>query len=1169
MPVYASIRRWISRAPLGVFLIAATALRAAPNPFEEIIRKTEPRTAAEEAKTFHLPPGFEIQLVASDPDIDKPINLAFDSKGRLWVSQSRDYPFPAAPGAQGRDKIMVLSDFAPDGRAQKIITFADGLSIPIGLYPYKNGVVAHTIPNIYFFQDTTGSGHADKREMLLGRFGFEKDTHGMTSNFRRGYDGWLYADHGFNNDSVVTASDGGSIRMNSGNTYRFKMDGSHVEQFTWGLVNPFGLMFDPMGDLFASDCETRPDYLLFRGAYYPSFGKPHDGLGFAPEVMHYMHGSTAMAGMVYYDATNFPADFRGNTLVGNVLTSRINRDSFIELGSTRTAREQPDFLATDDPWFRPVNLALGPDGAIYIADFYNRIIGHYEVPLSHPGRDRQRGRIWRVFYRPGGAPKSFDCSHSTFDELWALLDDENISVRMLATDELTDRLGAAALEPLRARLAGPASARQKVHGLWALHRVGGLTGENLQSAARDASRRVRVHSMKVLADLGDWTPANRELALAGLADRDPWVRRSAADALGRHPSFGQIRPLIAARLAAQGEDAALIHVIRMALRDHLRPDADLKRLGGDALTPKEARVVADVAPGVHSEESAAFLLGFMEGATMDRAELTQDAKYVARYISVERMDDLASFAMKHFSGDPDFQLTLLQSVIEGTAQRGTRLGPGLTRWGGELTARLLAEAVGREPLWWNRPLDDTDKPRNPWHTQPRLSADGDTGSLFLSSLPGGEQLTGVLRSQNFKIPASLSFYMAGHNGFPNRNDPPKNFVRLRLADGTLVKEETPPRHDIARRYSWDLQSYAGQEGYFEMVDADTATAYAWIAVGRWDPPVIKAPDIAPARDVERVVTAAELATRLGLAALGPDLVRALGKPHTDLEARVAIIKALAKLDPSGSAPLFKELMASTSEPTAARGQAAAALADLNTPEARANLLAALQSAPQRLQGRIALALASGKAGAEDLLNAIEAGKASPRLLREKAISERLRVSKPSEGEARVQALTSKLPAAGEERQKLIEARLARFDRTKADPLLGGKVFEKNCLVCHQLDGKGASIGPQLDGVGGRGAERLMEDVLDPSRNVDRAFRYSTVTLRDDEVISGLFRRDEGEIAIFADSTGKEIPVAKKEIKERVESQYSLMPDNFGETLPTEDFNNLISYLLTKNPRKAP
>src|SRR3984957_8883817 len=174
----------------GQILFLAGALAAGPaqadNPFADIIRKTDPKTPAEERKAFHLPPGFDIQLVASEPDIGKPINMAFDEQGRLWITQSREYPFPAPADKPARDAIKILSDFDAHGRAGKITTFADGLNIPIGIYPYKHGAIAYSIPYIYSFQDTNGDGRADKKESFLGRFGFEKDTHGMTSSFRRG-----------------------------------------------------------------------------------------------------------------------------------------------------------------------------------------------------------------------------------------------------------------------------------------------------------------------------------------------------------------------------------------------------------------------------------------------------------------------------------------------------------------------------------------------------------------------------------------------------------------------------------------------------------------------------------------------------------------------------------------------------------------------------------------------------------------------------------------------------------------------------------------------------------------------------------------------------------------------------------------------------------------------
>src|SRR6185436_15367526 len=260
-----------------------------------------------------------------------------------------------------------------------------GLNIPIGIYPYKNGCIAWSIPNIWYFEDTDGDGKADKKTPLYGPFGWERDTHGNQASFVQGFDGWIYATHGYNNNSDVRARDGSEVHMNSGNTYRMATDGSHIEQFTYGQVNPHGLCLDPMGHAYSADCHSAPIYQLIPGAYYPSFGKPDDGLGFAPTLMTHSHGSTAICGIVYIADDLWPDEFQGDVFIGNVMTSRINHDDLTYTGASTRAKEAKDLVETSDPWFRPNELQLAPDGALYIADFYNRIIGHYEVPLTHPG----------------------------------------------------------------------------------------------------------------------------------------------------------------------------------------------------------------------------------------------------------------------------------------------------------------------------------------------------------------------------------------------------------------------------------------------------------------------------------------------------------------------------------------------------------------------------------------------------------------------------------------------------------------------------------------------------------------------------------------------------------------------------------------------------------------
>src|SRR5262249_16720282 len=156
-------------------------------------------------------------------------------------------------------------------------------------------------------------------------------------------------------------------------------------------VNPFGQCFDAYGNIYTSDCHSKPITQLIRGAVYSSFGKPHDGLGFGPDIVHKYKGSTALCGLCYYAANQFPVPFLGSIVLGDVVNNRINYFTVERNGGSYTATQQADFVTTDDGWFRPVDIKLGPDGALYVADFYNRIIGHYEVPLTHPGRDRTSG----------------------------------------------------------------------------------------------------------------------------------------------------------------------------------------------------------------------------------------------------------------------------------------------------------------------------------------------------------------------------------------------------------------------------------------------------------------------------------------------------------------------------------------------------------------------------------------------------------------------------------------------------------------------------------------------------------------------------------------------------------------------------------------------------------
>jgi putative heme-binding domain-containing protein len=993
------------------FFLSTDASRAAPEP--PFIAVSGPRTPAEEKKCFHLPPGFEIELVASEPAIVKPIQMNFDDRNRLWVTQSIEYPFAAPKDRKPRDTVKILEDIHDDGVADKITTFAGGLNIPIGVLPITGGCIVYSIPNIYKLTDTKGTGHADKREILYGSIGF-RDTHGMTGSFTWGFDGWIYACHGFSNDSELKGSDGQAIKLNSGNTYRMRPDGSHVEYYTHGQVNPFGLCFDPLGNLYSADCHTQPVMALLRGGYYQSFGKPHDGLGYAPEMVRGYDRSTAIAGIVYYAADHFPPEFRDCLYFGDVVVSQVNMYRLEPHGSTFVAKLEPKFLTCDDPWFRPVDVKLGTDGALYIADFYNRIIGHYEVPLTHPGRDHTRGRIWRIVYRgPDGkgkpvAPRA-DWSKATVAELVEDLKHPNLVVRMKAANQLVER-GSEVVPAVHGVMQAEASALQRIHGLWILDRLHVLSDQALLQTSRDSDRGVRAHTMKVLAERPELPENLRKLAVTALEDGDAFVRRDAAEALGRHPQAENVAPLLALRHRAPADDTHLLHVVRMALRDQLQVAAVWPKLKIDSWSENDRRAIADAAAGAGTAEAAGYLLSYLQHFADSPDNLLRYVHHVARFGRSSTVTELLAFARGRQSEDLRNQAALFKALQQGTQERGAPLSMDARQWAEKLAPQLLASRAN-----------------------------------------------------------------------------------------------------------------------------------------------------------DQVQAGAELAGSLQMKSVEPALVRLGTNKRLPEAQRRAVIDALRAIDAKGQVKLFGEILQNAAEAMPIREHVAFVLAGTNLPAGNEELVKALAVAPARLQNTIANGLSASRQGAEKLLAAVTAGKASARLLQDGAVPRRL--EQYSNMKDTVAKLTHGLPSPDQRMQELINRRRAGFARTRTDVAAGVKLFEKSCAICHQVGGKGAKVGPNLDGVGNRGVERLLEDIIDPNRNVDQAFRSTTLALKSGQIVSGLVLREEGEVVILADNLGKEVRITKNSIDERNVSQLSPMPANLVEQIPEPEFYNLLAYLLTLRPTK--
>ncbi len=1238
---------------LPALLVAPLAAAPAPKLFTEGVRATEPLSPEEQRLKFHLPPGFKIQLVAAEPDLRKPMNMAFDSAGRLWVTESREYPFAATNAALARDTIRIFSDFDDNGRARKVTAFATNLNIPIGIYPFRSPAkspianrqsamtwkcIAWSIPNIWLFEDTDGDGVADKQEKLYGPFDFTRDTHGNQASFRRGLDGWIYATHGFNNQSRVSGTDGHEIFLPSGNVYRFRLDGSRIEHWTHGQVNPFGLTFDPLGNLYSADCHSSPIYQLLRGAHYPSFGRPHDGLGFAPTTIQHSHHSTAICGIVHISDPAWPAEFQGNLFIGNVMTSRINRDRLEWRGSTSVGHEMPDFLSTDDPWFRPVDLQFGPDGALWVADFYNRIIGHYEVPLLHPGRDRERGRIWRIVPPVGAdvrrlklladeksssAPKP----PSQLEQLGQEIFSQNSTRRSLALEELLAQpnlLNAQTYleltQSMMKTIEGDGGKMPRSAWVWFLRRYAGWDEAGLVRLLNLPIESVRVHALRAFAERGLQTAASSPSPAMGekaevnrqgppeklpvstvgspplppttfssdkgsvsmlaatctaLADPSAHVQRAAADALAANPHADNLAPLLALQKRVPVEDTHLAHVVRLALREQLRLPGAFAKLSGEPLPPADARAFAAVATSLTNAEAASFLIRHVEQHTEPADVLARYVTHAARYAPDADLPKLAARGRKQFAADLDTQAALFKAMLDGQAARragdlqspsapsspSNALRPDLLAWGTALAGQLLGNAAPTA-TWTHLPLNPAAPGRNPFAFEERTSADGQKTRL-MSSFPHGETLTGILRSPVFVLPKQLSFYLCGHDGFPGQPAGGKSFVRLLNAESKSVLRETKvPRNDTAQRITWDLADLAGKRAVIEVTDGDDGKAYAWLAFGRFDPAL---PELA-LHDTQgvgkRQLAGAELARSLKLVALEPAVTK-LFTDSTDAAVRAAAGRAWLSLNAVAALPKVEPLVRDAAQAENLRAELAAQLGEQADARGLAVVVAALTNAPSRLQLRFATALVSTAAGTEQLLAAAEAGRVPARLLQDRTLTDRLRASPARDAKNRLAALVKNLPPADVQLQKLIEAKRGEFQPQQANASRGAEVFTKACAVCHQLDGKGALVGPQLDGIGGRGLERLLEDILDPNRNVDKAFRTTVYVLRDGETVSGLQRREEGGAFIYALANGQEARVAKAEVKERRDTETSLMPANFHEALTAAELNDLLAFLLGK------
>jgi len=532
----------------------------------------QPLPPGEAIKHYVTPEGFSLQLYASDPDLGgKPISMTWDERGRLWVCETYDYPNELQPRGEGRDRIRICEDTDGDGKADKFTVFAEQLSIPTAITCYRGGVIVQNGTETLYLKDTDGDDKADVRKTLITGWALG-DTHGGVSNFQYGLDNWIYAMQGYNNSTpTIDGEQQQSFRMGF---FRFRMadaaDEASVrvaeieflrstDNNTWGLgLSEEGLVFGSTANHNPSVFMPIPNryYERVRGWGPEQLSTIADTYLFKPitdkvRQVDQFGGYTAGAGHALYTARRYPEMWWNRTAfvcgpTGHLVGTFVLNSEGTEFHSTSPS----NLIAADDEWAAPIMAEVGPDGNVWVLDWYNFIVQHNPTPQGFETgrgnayesdlRDKKHGRIYRVVYEGDGADTAVQLSDSSSQQLVETLTNPTMLVRKQAQRLLVERGDTSVVSALMELAADQSTDAVglnvgAIHALWTLHGLGALEGDDSPAIAtavaalKHPSAGVRRNAIQVLPPTSQSTAALLEAGV--LTDADAQVRLAAVLAL--------------------------------------------------------------------------------------------------------------------------------------------------------------------------------------------------------------------------------------------------------------------------------------------------------------------------------------------------------------------------------------------------------------------------------------------------------------------------------------------------------------------------------------------------------------------------------------------------------------------------------------------------------------
>jgi putative membrane-bound dehydrogenase-like protein len=560
---------------------------------------TDPLTPEQAAEAFQIEPGFRVEVVAAEPQITDPVDIAFDENGNLWVAEMLDYPFNPAEGEKPRSRIRFLQDEDGDGCYETATVFADNLMHVSTVQPWKGGVLSAAAPDIFFFKDTDGDHKADIKEVWFTGFETKVSPEARVNSLRYGIDNWIYAANAGRAGTITSPKHpdkpGVVIR---GHDFRF-----HPGTGDWkpaaGSVQ-YGMSFDEWGNRFGSKNTVFLSHVVMPAKYVlrNRFFSPGSAMQFLAQhddaenviypltqpqqwriertqarqkryeetnpgrVEHLWGRFSAATGATVYVGDSFPPDHVGNVFVGEVNGNLVRRNILTQDGATfrthRAPEAEREFLAIKDSWFSPTNFVNAPDGNLYMVDFYREYV---EEPLSIPtalqdklqmdfSRGSDMGRIYRIVPQNGGTGRSLKSGlgEASTADLVAALEHANGWHRRTAHRLLVEKQDQAAVPLLKTMASESESPQGRLHALWVLEGLGALDAAMVRSALSDEHPRIRENAIKMAEA---FLPELARVLMARRNDDDPQARFQFILTLGLLP--GNHRTL-APLMAEYGDD---------------------------------------------------------------------------------------------------------------------------------------------------------------------------------------------------------------------------------------------------------------------------------------------------------------------------------------------------------------------------------------------------------------------------------------------------------------------------------------------------------------------------------------------------------------------------------------------------------------------------------------